>query len=136
MRFSKQAKKIMLTLLRHPESKFYVSSKGETTLGFLVWEIEGREAFYGPGLYGQYLLDGYTQNSYNRTLLTLSIEGYLDRWRRLDNRYYYYLTDKGEEKAREIKAEVLNFIEEWGSLVANGPPINAAPDHAEEEDKN
>jgi DNA-binding MarR family transcriptional regulator len=52
--------------------------------------------------------------------LTLSIEGYLDRWRRLDNRYYYYLTDKGEEKAREIKAEVLNFIEEWGASCGGG----------------
>lgn len=126
MRFSKQAKKIMLVLLRHPESKRCGKSatswrEGETTLKFIVREIEGEGDFYGYDL-----LHGAKQTSYNRTLLNLSINGYLDRWRIENNEYYYYLTDEGEEKAREIKAEVLNFIEEWKHLVAEGSPSNDA----------
>jgi len=61
-----------------------------------------------------------SDSSIYRTLSTLAREGYLVKEERpgpYQGTRIFKLTEKGRQKALEIKREVQNFIEEWRNLV-------------------
>ena len=84
------------------------------TLSFLVREIEGEEPFYSNGR----LADKSVEVSYGRTLKRLMDEGFVDRGTTRiayppGREFVYSLTEKGEDRARQIKAEIQEYIDEW-----------------------
>lgn len=115
MKFHMQTKKILLLRLIQVEDEKL--SPGEwrdwrkRTIKGLAKVIDKKSVFDGGG----YLYPS-KQGSYNRTLLKLEAEGYVTSCRH-SRKKSYNLTEKGVNKAEELKQEILNLIKEWKPFV-------------------
>ena len=109
---SKQAKKILLVLLRDHGQERSPRFRG-LTLKSMTMQIDGSEAFETWGNY----LKPSKDYSYGRTLKGLIAEGYVKRLRKRRGRENVYrLTAGGLEKATWIRDEIRGYIGEWGQL--------------------
>ena len=110
---SKQAKKILLVLLRDHGQERPPRLRG-MTLKSMAMQIDGSEAFETRGNY----LKSEKDYSYGRTLKGLTAEGYVEKRRKRRGRENVYLiSEKGHEKASRIRGEIQEYIEEWAPLV-------------------
>lgn len=110
---SSQAKKILLVLLRDHDQERSPRLRG-MTLKSMAMQIDGSEAFETWGNY----LKSEKDFSYGRTLKRLTAEGYVRKRRNRRGRENVYLiTEKGLEKASQIRGEIHEYIREWAPIV-------------------
>jgi len=110
---SSQAKKILLILLRDHDQERSQWLDG-MTLKSMAMQMDGGEAFETWGNY----LKSEKDFSYGRTLKRLTAEGYVNKRRKRRGRENVYLiSEKGHEKASQIRDEIQEYIEEWAPLV-------------------
>lgn len=84
------------------------------TLKSMVMQIEGSEAFEAWRNY----LKSDKDYSYGRTLKRLTAEDYVKkRGNRRGRENVYLITEKGLDKASQIRDEIQEYIEEWEPLV-------------------
>jgi len=110
---SSQAKKTLLALLRDHDQERSPRLRG-MTLKLMAMQIDGSEAFETWGNY----LKSEKDFSYGRTMKGLMAEGYVEKRRKRRGRENVYLiSEKGHEKASQIRDMIQEYIEKWAPFV-------------------